>query len=177
MDEAHRKLNDLLVDTFNAILKVEEQSLRQATGGGVTVTEMHALDAIGLTQERTVSELAQKSRVTVSTMTISLKRLERKGLVRRVRDARDLRVVRVQLTDKGRAIAEAHQRFHRQMVAAVVQELPASDMSILLQAMENLSRFFLDESSNASYADAFRLPQEPDSGGPLQQAEEKGMTR
>ena len=165
MDEAHKKLNDLLVDTFNAILKVEEQSLRQATGGGVTVTEMHALDAIGLSQERTVSELAQKSRVTVSTMTISLKRLDRKGLIKRVRDAKDLRVVRVRLTDKGRAIAEAHRRFHRQMVAAVVQELPASDMSILLKAMENLRRFFLDESSNASYADAFRLPNGTANGG------------
>ena len=165
MDEAHKKLNDLLVDTFNAILKVEEQSLRQATGGGVTVTEMHALDAIGLSQERTVSELAQKSRVTVSTMTISLKRLERKGPIKRVRDAKDLRVVRVRLTDKGRAIAEAHRRFHRQMVAAVVQELPVSDMSILLKAMENLRRFFLDESSNASYTDAFRLPNGTANGG------------
>ena len=41
MDKQLDTLNTLLVDTFNEILKVEEQSLRAATQSSVTVTEMH----------------------------------------------------------------------------------------------------------------------------------------
>lgn len=38
MDPRLESLNTLLVETFNAILKVEEQSLRRATRETVTVT-------------------------------------------------------------------------------------------------------------------------------------------
>lgn len=58
MNEQERHLetlNSLLVDTFNAILKVEERSLRTGLNEPVTVTEMHILDAIGEGGDRTVS--------------------------------------------------------------------------------------------------------------------------
>ena len=58
MNERERNLetlNSLLVDTFNAILKVEERSLRVGLTDTVTVTEMHILDAIGDDGVRTVT--------------------------------------------------------------------------------------------------------------------------
>ena len=133
-------LNSLLVETFNAILKVEERSLRTATKDKVTVTDMHILDAIG--EGCTVSELAAASLVTASTMTIAVNRLEAKKLVERVRDAGDRRVVRVILTDAGRSIAYAHQRFHRRMTREVAKNLTAEELSILVRAMANLRTFF-----------------------------------
>ena len=68
MNERERNLetlNSLLVDTFNAILKVEERSLRVGLTDTVTVTEMHILDAIGDDGVRTVTELAAAAMVTV----------------------------------------------------------------------------------------------------------------
>ena len=73
MDEYNKNLeilNHLLVETFNDILKVEEQSLQLAADCPVTVTELHTLDAIGNGEPRTVTALAAAMRVTVSTMTI-----------------------------------------------------------------------------------------------------------
>ena len=92
MDKQLDTLNTLLVDTFNEILKVEEQSLRAATQSSVTVTEMHTLDAIGTGDPRTVSELATATKVTVSTMTIAINRLASKSLVERVRDRKSTRL-------------------------------------------------------------------------------------
>ncbi len=148
-------LNSLLVETFNAILKVEERSLRTATKDKVTVTEMHILDAIG--EGCTVSELAAASLVTASTMTIAVNRLEAKKLVERVRDAGDRRVVRVILTDAGRSIAYAHQRFHRRMTREVSKNLTAEELSILVRAMANLRTFFEQESQAASELEATSL--------------------
>ena len=147
-------LNSLLVDTFNAILKVEERSLRVGLTDTVTVTEMHILDAIGDDGVRTVTELAAAAMVTVSTMTIAINRLEGKKLVERVRDTADRRVVRVRLTEAGRRIAYAHRRFHRRMARAVADGLEPGELDILAQAMEKLRGFFQEES--------LRLPMEAD---------------
>ena len=157
MNERERNLetlNSLLVDTFNAILKVEERSLRVGLTDTVTVTEMHILDAIGDDGVRTVTELAADAMATVSTMTIAINRLEGKKLVERVRDTADRRVVRVRLTEAGRRIAYAHRRFHRRMARAVADGLEPGELDILAQAMEKLRGFFQEES--------LRLPMEAD---------------
>ena len=157
MNERERNLetlNSLLVDTFNAILKVEERSLRVGLTDTVTVTEMHILDAIGDDGVRTVTELAAAAMVTVSTMTIAINRLEGKKLVERVRDTADRRVVRVRLTEAGRRIAYAHRRVHRRMARAVADGLEPGELDILAQAMEKLRGFFQEES--------LRLPMEAD---------------
>ena len=149
MDEHDKNLeiiNHLLVETFNEILKVEEQSLRLAAGASVTVTELHVLDAIGNGEPRTVSALAAATRVTVSTMTIGINRLEKKGPVERVRESADRRIVRVRLTDRGRTLAYIHQRFHRRMARAVIDQLNPQEVDILCHAVENLKNFFHEES-------------------------------
>ena len=157
MNERERNLetlNSLLVDTFNAILKVEERSIRVGLTDTVTVTEMHILDAIGDDGVRTVTELAAAAMVTVSTMTIAINRLEGTQLVERVRDTAARRVVRVRLTEAGRRIAYAHRRFHRRMARAVADGLEPGELDILAQAMEKLRGFFQEES--------LRLPMEAD---------------
>lgn len=148
-------LNTLLVETFNAILKVEEDSLRQVTGSQVTVNEMHILDAVGVGSRRTVSELAAANMVTVSTMTIAVNRLETKGLVAREREPADRRVVKVRLTPRGEMIAVAHQRFHRRMADAVIQGLERDQIAVLTAAMENLMQFFRLESTRNQAAAEF----------------------
>ena len=148
MDRNLEVLNHLLVDTFNEILKVEEQSLRLVAGSAITVNEVHTLDAIGQGELLTISELASEMMVTVST--IAVNRLEKKGLVERERAGHDKRVVRVRLTDRGRSLAYVHRRFHRRMVKAVAERLTAEVIKILTQSMENLKAFFHAENkSNA----------------------------
>ena len=78
MEKHLEVLNNLLVETFNEILKIEERSLRLVAGSDVTVNEVHTLDAIGKYEPGTVSELASAMMVTVSTMTIAINRLERR---------------------------------------------------------------------------------------------------
>ncbi len=147
-DKSLEIINHLLVETFHEILKVEEQSLRLAAGAAVTVTELHTLDAIGNGEPRTVSALAAAMRVTVSTMTIGINRLEKKGFVERVRESGDRRLVRVKLTDQGKKLAYIHRRFHRRMARAVVDRLDSQEVTVLCRAIENLKEFFRAESEH-----------------------------
>ena len=140
------QLNRLLVDTFNEILKVEERVLKEEARG-VTIHEVHTLHAIGVGEPRTITELADACLVTVSTMTIGVTRLQVKGLVEKVRDATDKRIVRVRLTEKGESIVAVHAHFHRRMVEAVLDHLDEAHTQALIPALENLQGFFRREAA------------------------------
>lgn len=52
------------------------------------------------------SEIAQKEHVTAATMTVMLQTMEKNGLIERKSDDKDLRIMRVYITDKGRKVQE-----------------------------------------------------------------------
>ena len=47
METRLEELNTLLVDTFDAILRVEEKSLKQVGKGELSIAEFHTLECIG----------------------------------------------------------------------------------------------------------------------------------
>lgn len=62
-------------------------------------------------------ELAQRVRLTPATLTVMLTRMEKTGLVERRPDAKDQRITRVYLTDKGRSALDS--------VGAAIQSVEA----------------------------------------------------
>lgn len=73
---------------------------------GLTYLQYLAIVALGRQDDQTVSALGEKLFLESNTLTPLLKRLEAAGLVERRRSVADERVVRITLTDKGRATAE-----------------------------------------------------------------------
>jgi DNA-binding MarR family transcriptional regulator len=67
----------------------------------LTPPQFYVLATIGYAGGLPFGEIGEKMMVTVSNLTGIVDRLEEKKLVARERDARDRRVVRVMLTDKG----------------------------------------------------------------------------
>jgi MarR family transcriptional regulator, organic hydroperoxide resistance regulator len=67
----------------------------------LTLPQFYVLATIGYAGGLPFGEIGEKMMVTVSNLTGIVDRLEEKKLVARERDARDRRVVRVMLTDKG----------------------------------------------------------------------------
>lgn len=73
---------------------------------GLTYSDWHVLNALRWTGEpyrRSAGELARRAELTSGAMTSRLDALEREGLVRRLRDPDDRRVVLVELTKEGQA--------------------------------------------------------------------------
>lgn len=71
---------------------------------GVTYPQYLAMVALSGREGQAVSELGETLFLESNTLTPLIKRLEGAGLVTRARDAADERVVRVSLTDAGRAL-------------------------------------------------------------------------
>jgi DNA-binding MarR family transcriptional regulator len=91
---------------------------------------------------QTQSELAERLRVRPATITKMLQRMAEAGFVERRRDSRDQRVVRVYLTDAGRAVQEQVQQVWAQMEREVLEGFQPEERDqlhgFLLRIRENL---------------------------------------
>ena len=85
MPEHANALNDVLVKLFNRILSIEEEAITKASALGLTMSEIHVIEAIGDMEPRSMSEVAADLGVTIGTLTASVNRLVHKGHVTRSR--------------------------------------------------------------------------------------------
>lgn len=137
-----RSLNEMLVNLFNHVMDMEGDAVITEEFKDITNNDMHIIEAIGIDSLRNMSGIAQKLHVTVSTLTINMNGLEKKGYICRERSQKDKRVVYVTLTEKGRKAFYHHRDFHKKMIKAIVKDLSEQEMEILYRCLENLNSFF-----------------------------------
>lgn len=93
---------------------------------GITYPQYLAITALTARDGQTVSELGEQLFLESNTLTPLIKRLEAAGLVSRLRDTKDERVVRVSLTRAGRILAdEAHACVPAEILAATGMDVAA----------------------------------------------------
>ncbi|MBU3158936.1 MarR family transcriptional regulator [Clostridium frigoris] len=135
-------VNELLVETFSDITQIEQRALKEGILNDISVTEVHTIDAIGMYEYRTMSEVAQDLRITVGTLTTAINKLLKKGYVDRKRGEEDRRSVMITLTRKGKLAYRIHNRFHSNMVHATIDGLNEEEEEVLIKSLEKLNDFF-----------------------------------
>ncbi len=146
MDTRLDELNTLFVDTFTAILQVEEKNLKHVGDGKLSISEFHTLECIGNGEDnrRTVGEIAEALAVTVPTVTVCVNKLVKKGYVTKTKSEHDARIAIIELTDEGRKMNRLHRFFHEQMILAIKHEFNDEEMEYLLRCIRKLNTFFAD---------------------------------
>ena len=145
MDRSKQVLNELLVQLFNDILQIEENTLKNGPLSDLSVTELHTIEAIGMYRERTMSEVAQDLKITVGTLTTAINKLIKKGYVERKRIEEDRRVVLIHCTKKGKLAFRLHQKFHNDMIIETIDGLSSDEEQVLLNSLERLNFYFKDK--------------------------------
>jgi len=140
-------LNELLVSTFNDILSIEQKALQSGVFKDLSVTEIHTIEAVGLDGSKTMSEVAGILGITVGTLTIAINHLVKKEYVERSKSAEDKRVVRINLTRKGIFAYKVHEKFHSDMVKAIIEELTQEEEQVLIKSLDKLNRYFKEKNS------------------------------
>ena len=113
--DAYETINDVLVNLFNEILKLEEEAM---------------------------SAVAKKLGITAGSLTTAVNSLVNKKYVVRRRSDEDRRVVFIGLTPKGVRAYDHHKDYHRQMTEAVISNLNEEEIPVLLKTLNGLSEFF-----------------------------------
>lgn len=142
MSKSIHVLNELLVDIFNDILTIEQSALRSGEFKDLSVTEIHTIEAIGMYEERTMTEVALNLKITVGTLTTAISHLVKKGYVERKRAEEDRRVVRIKLTKRGKLAYRIHEKFHSNMIRETISGLTENEEQVLVNSLEKLNVFF-----------------------------------
>lgn len=145
MERGKKILNELLVQLFNDILEIEEQTLKNGPLSDLSVTELHTIEAIGMYVERTMSEVAQDLKITVGTLTTAVNKLIIKGYVERKRIEKDRRVVMLHATKKGKLAYRLHEKFHSDMINETINGISKEEEEILVSSLERLNHFFKEK--------------------------------
>jgi DNA-binding MarR family transcriptional regulator len=135
-------LNELLVDIFNDILVIEQRALSEGEFKDLSITEIHTIEAIGMYEARSMSEVAKDLKITVGTLTTAINNLVKKQYVERKRVEEDRRVVLIQLTKKGKLAFRVHDKFHKDMVKATIEGLSDQEEQVLVNSLDKLNSFF-----------------------------------
>ena len=141
MEASLKEINDYLVSVFNDIMTIEETELKKSQFSDLSIKEMHTIEAIGLHNQKTATEVAKELSITGGTLTIAIKNLVKKGYVERVRNEQDRRVVHLKLTNRGRLFYRVHQKFHQTMVNAALKGLDTDERQAVVKGLKHLHDF------------------------------------
>ena len=156
-------INELFVDIYNDILKIEENAFKDSRFDDVSITEVHTIEAIVMYDPKSMSEVAKALKITVGTLTAAANNLVKKGYVERYRSDSDRRVVKIRLTPKGRLLYRVHLSFHQTMVNKCIEGFTKEEEEVLVAALKKLSGFLkenyhLHESSFQFFIFLTKLP-------------------
>lgn len=141
MADTYETLNMILVHLFREINYLEEKAIITEEFKDITNNDMHVIEAIGLHQEKNMSTIARSLSVTMGTLTTAMNSLVKKGYVIRKRGEKDKRVVYISLSEKGEKAYLHHEKFHKDMIDAIVKRLDEEQTGILVQTLQDLSTF------------------------------------
>lgn len=142
LDKTEKVLNEVLVELFNDILTIEQSAIKANKLRDLSITEVHTIEAIGMYEARTMSEVASDLGITVGTLTTAINNLVKKDYVERKRIEEDKRVVLIQLTKKGKLAYRIHEKFHMDMIKNITSDLTEEETKVLTEALEKLNIFF-----------------------------------
>ncbi|OMC49943.1 MarR family transcriptional regulator [Mycobacterium sp. IS-2888] len=138
----HRALSKLF-----AILRRGDPS--GVVAGELTLAQLSILITLLDQGPIRMTDLAAHERVRTPTTTVAIRRLEKIGLVKRSRDPSDLRAVLVDITPRGRAVHAESLANRHAALAAMLSQLPESDLNTLMKALAPLERLASGEAAPA----------------------------
>lgn len=135
------KINELLVSVYDDIGAIESKSLKSGPLKDLSITEIHTIEAIGLSGTKSMSEIAAQLDITTGTLTTAIDKLIRKGYAERNRSYVDRRIVYIALTKKGKLAYKIHDGFHYKMVKNVVEDFSEEEAMMLIKGLNKLNDY------------------------------------
>ena len=116
-------LSDLFFEFQSKIQFFERKFLKEFGIVDVTPNEVKVLYIIGLSNIKSMSEIASRLRITQGTLSITVNSLVKKGYVERTRNKQDRRVIILYLTKKSLSVIKHYAMFYYSLIKEIVNNL------------------------------------------------------
>jgi DNA-binding MarR family transcriptional regulator len=151
-EELFRQGWELFTRIFMKYDALEKSPLDLGSGERFSATQIHLVEAVGKGKGKTVTGLSQYFMVTKGAISQTVSQLVKMGYLRRVKRADNDKEILLELSDKGWAAFELHERYNQTTIAELNQlkekynpdEMQAF-ISILNDVDQILSGFVVEE--------------------------------
>jgi len=133
-NSTREKTAELLWDLLRSVRRIAHPVKK----GEVTIQQFILLKSLGWHGAQKVGELAARVRLTQSSVSIAVKRLEKEGLIARQRDAADERRVSLALTPAGQAVLRNWQEKWTQAMAGFLDRLTPGEQEQLRAILQKM---------------------------------------
>lgn len=138
------QINKMLVEVYDDVNRIEEYSIKKGAFSDLSITEIHTIEAVGLYGSKTMSEVSAELEITMGTLTTAVDKLIKKDYLERSRSTTDRRIVNISLTKRGKLAYRIHEKFHLDMVKAIMQDFTPEEEEVLLTALSKLNEHLKD---------------------------------
>jgi len=141
MDNLEELLLDVLSKAYSKIIYSEEKILKDMIGDPLSLKELHTLEVVFSAmnnKSNTASNIAKRLGITLGTCTTNIDRLIQKGLVNKVKNDTDRRIVYIELTEQGKQVYLKHIGMHKKLVSKAISKLSTSEKVALMNAVNKL---------------------------------------
>jgi len=132
---ADHNIADMLMEFYDKMASWEGEVVR---GTELSPAQMHAIEIIGGDKAMKMRELAARLGITTGTLTVTIDKLEKKGLVARVAHESDRRSWLIVLTDKGQERFLEHHKFHHKFTEEITEDLSESETRLFAEMMAKI---------------------------------------
>ena len=129
-------LSDLIIEFYEKLSSWEQAVVRDSA---ISLPQMHTLEILGQSAPLRMKELAAKMGVTTGTLTVTVDKLEKQGLVARIPHETDRRSILVGLTDAGQALFQEHHAHHLSLTRELTAVLSADEATQLQGILKKLT--------------------------------------
>ena len=141
---------EVLVALRRITQAIDLHSRQLVRSHGLTGPQLIILEEIARHQEIAVTELARAISLSQATVTGILLRLERQGLVSRLRGTRDKRNTLISITPKGKAILEEAPPLLQETFVRCFAQLPQWEQLMILSSLHHIVHMMQAKSIDAS---------------------------
>lgn len=133
-----KKLTELIENFVDSINRFEKDEIARGPLKKLSRTQIHYIDTIYHNRELSFSDLAGIFKISKPSVTVHIEKLEKLGLVNKVKSDEDRRSSHLHLTEEGLEMALLHDRIHEEYTKKITKRLSAKEKTLFRELLEKL---------------------------------------
>jgi len=133
---------------YLAFKTIQNHFFKFAEAHDVTPAQLGALEKLWREDELTITELGERLGLKTSTVTALADRMERDGLIRRKRNDKDRRIVRLYLTEKGKFLKGKIPNFNEYVLSLIEDKMNTDELEVLNELLQKFIWVLASEEEN-----------------------------
>lgn len=140
LDEAEALSLKLFVVLSKAYKSVMEQAIQDMKAHGMSASEFMTLEVLYAKGRMPLQQIGEKILVTSGSITYNVDKLEKKGLLRRLRFEEDRRVIFAELTEEGEALFNRIFPEHTATIHELMSVLKTEEQQALIEMLKKIGK-------------------------------------